>query len=277
MSALTQNTVYRRLFGRKREGETDNKNYVQVQKSNNVNVIHSRLSQILLLSSILSSFLYWSSLVRPFSGYLHAGIKWLSIATLTMIIWRLIRGRQDIFLLAALFFHSLGDLVLAHPYQDLLMYSIGPFLLGHIFYIFTFKSDLPANYQALKHTLSRAKKILIAATLIYTVIMSFMLLPQVLDTHLMYPMIVYILVVCTMAILSALPEYRSPWMTLGCCMYIISDSLIAINKFYAPLPPLLNSCTWPLYYIGQILISLGLMKEKNSSLYFLIVHDLFSI
>jgi len=113
----------------------------------------SRFSQVLLLSSILSSLLYWSSLVLPLSGYLHAVIKWTSIATLTAIVLRLISRRQDIFLLAALFCHSLGDLFLAHPYQDLLMYSIGPFLLGHIFYIFTFKADLPASYQLLKQTM----------------------------------------------------------------------------------------------------------------------------
>jgi len=239
-------------------------------------VIHSRLSQILLLASILSSLLYWSSLVLHLSGYLHAIIKWISIGTLSLIIFRLIRGRQDMFLLAALFFHSVGDLVLAHPYADLLMYSIGPFLLGHIFYIFTFKADLPA-YEALKMNLTRAKKILIAASLMYTSIMSCILIPPLINTHLFIPVVVYIIVVSAMVVLSALPQYRSPWMTLGCWMYIISDSLIALNKFYAPLPPVLNACTWPLYYLGQILISLGLMKEKNSSLYFLFVHDILSI
>lgn len=236
----------------------------------------SRLSQVLLLLSILSSFMYWSSLVLPFSGYLHAGIKWLSIGTLTLIIVRLIRGRQDMFLLAALFCHSLGDIVLAHPYQDLLMYSIGPFLLGHIFYIFTFKHDLPKTYAALKQTLSRARKLLIGAAVIYTTIMTGILVPPLLDTHLVYPIIVYIMVVTTMVILSTISPYRSPWMTVGCWMYIVSDSLIAVNKFYAPLPPVLSACSWPLYYIGQIMISLGLMKEKRA-LCFLMVNEYFSI
>jgi len=236
----------------------------------------SRLSQGLLLTSILTSFLYWSTFVLPFSGYLHAGIKWLSIGTLTLIIVRLIRGRQDMFLLAALFWHSLGDLVLAHPYQDLLMYSIGPFLLGHIFYIFTFKHDLPTSYLALKQTLSRAKKILLGAILLYAAIMSSILIPPLIDTHLFVPIIVYMIVVCTMVVLSTLSTYRSHWMLIGCWMYIISDSLIAINKFYTPLPPMLDACSWPLYYVGQILISLGLMKEKRS-LCFLLSHEYFSI
>jgi len=236
----------------------------------------SRLSQALLLFSILSSFLYWSSFVLPFSGYLHAAIKWISIGTLTLIIVRLIRGRQDMFLLAALFCHSLGDLVLAHPYQDLLMYSIGPFLLGHIFYIFMFKHDLPTTYLALKQTLSRAKKILLGAIVLYAVLMSSILIPSLIDTHLFVPIIVYMIVVCTMVVLSTLSTYRSYWMILGCWMYIVSDSLIAVNKFYAPLPPMLDACSWPLYYIGQILISLGLMKEKRS-ISFLISHEYFSI
>lgn len=92
-------------------------------------------------------------------GYLHMSIKWFSIATLTAIVFRFLTCKQDFFLFTAMFCHSLGDLFLAHPYsvryffililfcilisltqiQDWLLYSLGPFLLGHIFYIMTFK------------------------------------------------------------------------------------------------------------------------------------------
>jgi len=227
----------------------------------------SRFSQVLLTLSIVSSFMYWSSLVLPFSGWLHAAIKWLSIGTLACIVLRFLSCKQDIFLLFAMFFHSLGDLVLAHPYQDWLMYSLGPFLLGHIFYILTFKADVPANLQAIKNTFSRAKAILIAASLIYIIIMSSILLPSLFNSPLFVPVIVYMLIISSMVVLSVIPQYKSPLMTLGCWMYILSDSLIAVDKFYAPLPPVLDACTWPLYYIGQILISLGLMKEKRNLMF----------
>ena len=66
-------------------------------------------------------------------------------------------------------------------------------------------------------------------------------------------------------------------MTLGCWMYIVSDSLIAIDRFYTPLPYPLSILSWPLYYIGQILISIGLLREKRKSAdCFLISHRLLS-
>jgi len=249
--------THRRVGGKAKDGVVENSKNIKLHRD------VSRFSQVLLTLSIVSSFMYWSSLALPISGWLHAVIKWLSIGTLGCIVLRFLSCKQDIFLLFAMFFHSLGDLVLAHPYQDLLLYSLGPFLLGHIFYILTFKADVPANVQAIKKTFSRAKAILIAASMIYSAIMGSILLPSLLNSHLFVPVIVYILIISSMVILSVIPQYKSRMMTLGCWMYILSDSLIAMDKFYAPLPPTLDACTWPLYYIGQILISLGLMKEKK--------------
>jgi hypothetical protein len=45
------------------------------------------------------------------------GIKWVSIATLIVIVVRFFTCKQDFFLFTAMFFHSLGDLFLAHPYS----------------------------------------------------------------------------------------------------------------------------------------------------------------
>jgi len=236
----------------------------------------STFSRLLLTMSIVSSFLYWTALVHPFSGYLHMTIKWVSIATLIIIVFRFLTCKQDIFLFAAMFFHSLGDLFLAHPYSDLLMYSLGPFLLGHIFYIMTFKSDLPA-YAKLKHNLSHAKKALVSASIIYFIIMSGILIPALYSTPFAIPVTIYMVIVSLMVVLSALPQYKSPLMTLGCWMYIVSDSLIAIDRFYMPLPYPLSFLSWPLYYIGQMLISIGLLREKEKSAdCFFISHRLLS-
>lgn len=237
----------------------------------------SRLSQLLLTLSIVSSFLYWTALVLPFSGYLHMSIKWFSVATLTAIVVRFLASKQDVFLFAALFFHSLGDLFLAHPYSDMLLYSLGPFLLGHVFYIMTFKADLPESYEKLKKNLSLAKKALISASIIYFVIMSSILVPVLMHTVIALPVAVYMIIVSLMVILSVIPQYKSPLITLGCWMYVLSDSLIAIDKFYAPLPYPLPYFSWPLYYIGQIMISLCLLREKGRDKdYFFISHRLLS-
>jgi uncharacterized membrane protein YhhN len=237
----------------------------------------SRFSRLLLTLSIVSSLMYWTALVHPFSGYLHMCIKWFSIVTLTGIVFRLITNKQDFFLFTAMFCHSLGDLFLAHPYSDWLLYSLGPFLLGHVFYILTFKSDLPESYQKLKANFSHAKKALITASIIYLTVMSAILIPALYNTPIAIPITVYMIVISLMVVLSVLPQYKSPLMTLGCWMYIVSDSLIAIDRFYMPLPYFLTFFSWPLYYIGQILISIGLLREKEKSAdCFFISHRLLS-
>jgi len=236
----------------------------------------SRFSQLLLTLSIVSSFLYWTALALPFSGYLHMSIKWFSVITLTAIVFRFLTCRQDLFLFAALFCHSLGDLFLAHPYSDWLLYSLGPFLLGHVFYIMTFKADLP-EYEKLKKNLTLAKKALISASAIYFLVMSSILIPVLMHTVIALPLAIYMIVISIMVILSVLGHYKSPMITLGCWMYVLSDSLIAIDKFYMPLPAPLPYLSWPLYYIGQILISLCLLREKGrNSDYFFISHPLLS-
>jgi len=222
----------------------------------------SRLSQVLLTLSLVSSFLYWTALIHPFSGYLHMCIKWVSILTLTVIVFRFLTCKQDLFLFAALLCHSLGDLVLAHPYKDWVLYSLGPFLLGHVFYIMTFKADLP-EYDKLKANLSKARKALISASVIYCCLMGAILLPGLLHTVFALPIAVYMLVISSMVVLSVLPQYKSPLITLGCWMYVVSDSLIAIDRFYSPLPYPLHALSWPLYYVGQIMISLCLLREKG--------------
>jgi len=236
----------------------------------------SRLSQLLLTLSIVSSFMYWTALVHPFSGYLHMSIKWVSILTLTAIVFRFLVCKQDLFLFAALFCHSLGDLFLAHPYSDWLLYSLGPFLLGHVFYIMTFKADLP-EYDKLKKNLSLAKKALISASIIYLIFMGAILIPALMHTVIAIPITIYMIIVSLMVVLSVLPQYKSPMITLGCWMYVISDSLIAVDKFYTPLPYPLSSLSWPLYYIGQIMISLCLLREKGRDKdYFFISNRMFS-
>jgi len=233
----------------------------------------SRFSQILLTLSIVSSLIYWTSLVSPLSGYLNMGIKWLSISTLTTIVFRLVTCKQDVFLFGALFFHSLGDLFLAHPYQDLLMYSMGPFLLGHIFYILTFRTDVEA-WVTLKRNITRMKKVLISASVIYGLIMGAVIFPAIMHTPIAVPASLYFIIIIAMVVVSVLASYKSKWMMFGCWMYLASDSLIALHKFYLPLPYYLQQLTWPLYYIGQILIAFGFLREKQRSKYcFFISND----
>lgn len=224
----------------------------------------SRFSQVLLTLSLVSSLVFWTSLMMPISGYLHMAIKYVSVATLTCIVVRFLSCKQDLFLFMALFFHGVGDLVLAHPYQDLLLYSLGPFLLGHIFYIMTFQVDI-TDLQRIRRNLSRAKKIILSSMFLYSIVMGIILIPGLTNTPFLVPLVVYLLVITCMICCSVIPQYTTRWIVFGCLLYVFSDSLIALDKFYLPLPGPLVHLSWPTYYVGQCMILFGFLKEKNKS------------
>lgn len=150
----------------------------------------------------------------------------------------------------ALFFSLLGDIFLMFGGELYFMLGLGSFLLAHIFYILLFKSQF-------KFSLLKALPFA-AATLSY-----FMFIKGGIDPNLLIPVSVYCLVITLMGIFAAGRKTNNSSYNLvlfGSILFIISDSLIAFNKFYAPLPA---SSFWVMstYGLAQFLIVLGWSKK----------------
>ena len=126
------------------------------------------------------------------------------------------------------------------------------FLCAHLAYIALFRSDAP--------TLGHRRAVM--GTLAAGLTMYGVLLAGGLPTDLRVPVAVYVLVISLMAAqaigraatMQGEPSRQAAWgVALGALLFMLSDTLLAINRFVTPLP---LSAVWVLttYYAAQFMI-----------------------
>jgi uncharacterized membrane protein YhhN len=136
---------------------------------------------------------------------------------------------------AALVFSLIGDVALMFETRDPLffMVGLGSFLLAHVLYIIAF---LRIRGQRLRDGSKTAvRPFWIIAVLLYLAMLLYILMPYL--GELKIPVIVYAFVLCSM-LLTVVHAFRSPYAkpgvicVAGALLFVISDSVLAINKFY---------------------------------------------
>lgn len=159
--------------------------------------------------------------------------------------------------LAALVFSLTGDTLLMFT-EISELYFIGgliAFLLAHIMYIIVFLKQRHPSNAALPITL---------ILLLYGAGLFYILKDGLND--LLIPVIIYMLVIVTMAVTAFLRKGKVSKTSFnlvffGAIFFLISDSLLALDKFYEPMSS--SGITILLTYgIAQYLIVLGLLKQK---------------
>jgi len=163
------------------------------------------------------------------------GLSWMEFAFKPLIMISLLllylvssASRNKLYI-AALIFSLLGDLFLLDK-NDLFLFGVGAFLITQLLYIIMVRRDSVGLYK---------KGILGAAIpfIIYLLALMSLLAPN-LDS-LFYPVLIYGMVISLFGI-TALQNYllrrdfASRILLLGALLFIASDSMIAINKFYEP-------------------------------------------
>lgn len=80
----------------------------------------------------------------------------------------------------------------------------------------------------------------------------------------MIPVIAYLFVIATMGFLAIRSKFSLKWAVLGALVFILSDSLIAINKFILDLP---YERIWVMstYYAAQWMLVSGFLKSSMNS------------
>jgi uncharacterized membrane protein YhhN len=164
------------------------------------------------------------------------------------------------FLSVALTFSWMGDVILmfADKGEIYFMLGLAAFLISHIAYIILFSKQLRINSF-------RNKAIFwvgITAIIVYLIVMLLLLSPTLGD--LKVPVFIYAIVLSTM-LLFAFKGYlkwskpASTYILLGAVIFVSSDSILAFNKFYEPIPfgSFLIMAT---YIIAQYLIVVGILK-----------------
>ena len=166
---------------------------------------------------------------------LHFAIKPLLIPALWLLLYftnSTVPGKN--LLLTGLFFSWLGDVFLLFEYKHALFFIFGliSFLTTHIFYIIYF-----LRIQSQKISLLKKQPVLIALVLAYGITLVWQLYPHLGDLKI--PVMVYAAIICSMLLCSLhiflkVNKKAASFYLLGAAAFVVSDSLLAINKFYQP-------------------------------------------
>jgi uncharacterized membrane protein YhhN len=195
---------------------------------------------------------------------LHFVVKPLLIPALGLLLYftkSAVAGKN--LLLTGLFFSWLGDVFLLFEYKHALFFIFGlvSFLTTHIFYIVYF-----LRIQSKKTSLLKKQPVLIALVLAYGITLVWQLYPHLADLKL--PVMVYAAVICSMLLCSLhvflkVNKTAASFYLLGAAAFVISDSLLAINKFYQPFA-YAGVCIMLTYCAAQFFIVTGYTQQDKS-------------
>ena len=171
-----------------------------------------------------------------------------------------IASKQKLLIAIALLASWAGDVLLLFDTIDALyfMLGLGAFLLAHIFYCIYFGTI----YKTISTGWRLALLLLVA---LYGGLLLYILSPYLGD--LAWPVRVYALVISLMLLLALYVHLSqrnraSMLLAMGACFFVISDSLLAINKFHTSFPfaGVAVMCT---YGIAQLFIVSGALRESD--------------
>lgn len=142
------------------------------------------------------------------------------------------------FFKSALFFSLAGDIALLFEDRNpiFFMAGLGCFLLAHVLYIAAFAGIRKMQMRYPHQAAIPARPWWIAGVLIYLGVLLFVLLPYL--GELKVPVIIYSVVLCVM-LLTVVHAFRKLYAVpgiiclLGAIFFVLSDSVLAFNKFYA--------------------------------------------
>ncbi len=172
---------------------------------------------------------------------------------------------RNYYFLSALIFCWAGDVLLMFQGKMFFIGGLGAFLTGHVLYIFCYRQLRYANSN--EGLLSTQKMrfslpIILAGTGLVTILFPYL-------GEMKIPVMIYALVITVMA-MQALFRYgftTSKSFTLiftGALCFMLSDSLLAINKFMKPLP-LASLAIMTTYILAQYLIVEGFIAHHDNT------------
>jgi uncharacterized membrane protein YhhN len=209
--------------------------------------------RIYLYVFLAFAFVYLATIpFQPYPG--HFIIKAIPILSLALLALATVQGIRCKLLFLALLFSAAGDVTLSLRSGEFFVFGLGLFLIAQVVYIVTFSRDFKAQKS----------RIPIAAILVvYAVVMAIIMTPSLKEMAL--PVYAYLAVITAMGVFAAFRASRGKLVLYGAILFIISDSLIAINKFLAPVPAS-DYLAMLTYYLAQFLIVYGYIREKQSEL-----------
>ena len=134
--------------------------------------------------------------------------------------------------LFALLFSLLGDVLLMFQEKNSIFFLLGlsAFLIAHIFYIIFFHN------VRVKENVKGKPWLLVVAVIYYAALIN-LLSPYLADMKipvLIYGVVISFMFMLAMHMLFIKNKPAGKWMMSGALFFVLSDSILAINKFYQP-------------------------------------------
>ncbi len=191
-------------------------------------------------------------LQRPYAGDVA-----LKTSMCVLLAIAAFRSNMKLFALALLF-SAAGDAFLAYDGERLFVPGLASFLVTHVLYAIVF---VLATKDTATTPMSAGRKVTFAVIPTFAVAYSAVLWPNL--GALAIPVMVYIAAIVVMAMLSL--RVRPIEVPLGAMLFMVSDSLIALEKFMwqaAWVGPLV----WITYALAQLLITRGMLTSTREPL-----------
>jgi uncharacterized membrane protein YhhN len=200
------------------------------------------------------SWLYWL-LALGYLGMLHIPeypLDYLHKASPILLLFLLVYlklSTKSPLVLMALLLSATGDVLLALPIEHSFTLGLAAFLTAHCCYVMLF---LRWRYWRFSHLF-----ILVPLTILVTV-MGYVIIPH--SGALAPAVTAYLLIIYGMACCAAITTKGDYTLLFGAVLFIISDSLIAVNKFVTSLP-FEGVLIMLSYYFAQYLLVMGVLKR----------------
>jgi uncharacterized membrane protein YhhN len=191
--------------------------------------------------------------LRPYPG--SAAVKGGAAGALALLAFLSRRQKPDAALLAlGLAFSTAGDILLDLNAQWF-TFGLVAFLLTHATYI-----ALYTRNTARPLVVSPSLMVASVAVVAYSAALSVWIVPSV--GKLAVPVVLYICALTAMVVTAILARFERPWVVVGAVLFMISDSLLAVDRFKTPVP-LRDYLVNGTYYLGQYGIALGFLSSSR--------------
>jgi len=187
---------------------------------------------------------------QPFPG--SAGLKGMAMAPMAVLSFLLARtfGRTFVYLGIAQALSCAGDVLLdLNPAYFTL--GLAAFLLSHVEYATVWLLHRPRPFR-----ITAERTGLAAVVLLYAVVFGAWLVPGLGD--LSGPVVLYMAAITVMVVSACISRFPVG-VALGAILFLVSDSVLATNKFKFPVPGH-DLLIWPTYYAGQLLMALTTVR-----------------
>ncbi len=184
---------------------------------------------------------------EPYPG--NFAIKAIPALSLAILSFIAVSGSRGKLLFTALLLCATADIALELAGGQYFVAGLGFFLVAHVFFIITFSRDF--KFQA-------SKMPVILLFIVYSGMMAFILTPSLKEMAI--PVYVYMTALTLVAIFATLRSVRNDFTLYGAIAFIVSDSVLAVNKFMMPVVGA-DFIIMITYYASLFLIVYGFLKD----------------